>query len=161
MTKRAAFVSTVSRLMDEDDKLVLCLGDISIHAFRDVFIKHPRRCYNLGCTEFASIGVCAGLAMSGLYPIFHTISPFIVRRAFESLHIGFGLQRLFGLFVGVGGASDYAKLGPTHCCPEELELARLAKIPAIQPWSALTVTTIIEQCVRERLLQYLSIEEGA
>ncbi len=160
MSKRGAFVSTVSHIMDDDEQVILCLGDISVFAFRDAFIKHPKRCFNFSTTEQASVGACAGLAMSGLYPVYHTISSFLIRRAFEFLHIGFGLQQLPGLFVGVGGAADYASLGATHCADAEIELAQHAKLPALKPRNEAQVAAAITDAVRHRECLYLSIEEG-
>lgn len=118
MSQRQSFVETVTRLMETDEKLVLLLGDISIWAFREAFEKYPTRCYNLGVTEQASVGLAAGLAMSGFYPIYHTIDSFMVRRAYEFIRLDFGEQKLKGLFVSVGADDDYRKLGPTHMCPE-------------------------------------------
>src|SRR5262245_59166344 len=122
MSLRSAFIQTVSHLMDGDDNLVLLLGDISVYAFRDVFEKHPTRCYNIGICEQASISLAAGLAIEGFYPIYHTIDAFMMRRAYEQLRLDFGEQRLPGLFVSVGGSMDYAALGPTHQCAESVSM---------------------------------------
>lgn len=161
MTLRSAFVTTVSNLMDRDDSLVLCLGDISVFAFRSVFERHPTRCYNLGICEGASVDLCAGLAMSGLYPIYHTIDSFMVYRAYESIMIGFGYQKLPGIFIGVGGSSDYAKLGPTHRCEHGTTL--MAQIPGMHirmPITEATVTVAISNAVMARQLSYIRLEES-
>ncbi len=68
------------------------------------------------------VGMAAGLAKEGFYPIVHSIAPFLVRRAYEQICIDFGAQKLPGLFVTVGADNDYPALGPTHRCPEDLTL---------------------------------------
>lgn len=127
---RSQFVKTVDALMGEDERIVLLLGDIGVHGFRDVFKKYPDRCYNIGICEQATVSLAAGLAKSGLIPIFHTIAPFLVERAFEQLKIDFGYQKRGGNFVSVGASYDYAALGCTHHCPGDVAL--LKTIPGME-----------------------------
>lgn len=160
MTLRSAFVSAVSAVMDEDESVVLMLGDIGVYGFRDVFARHPTRCFNMGVTECASVGMAAGLAASGLYPIYSTITSFLVRRAYEFIRLDFGGQRLPGLFVGIGGAREYEKLGPTHRCPEHV--AMMCHVPgmyAFEPVEEMEAAGVIECAVRGRQLTYISLEE--
>src|ERR1017187_964987 len=98
---RKAFPKTVLELMDKDERVVVLLGDIGVFAFRDVFAKYPTRCYNMGICEQTMVGMAAGLAMAGFIPIVHTISPFLVARAYEQIRDDFGFQNLKGTFVGV------------------------------------------------------------
>ena len=119
MTQRAAFIATVSRLMDEDDRIILLLCDIGVYGFRRLFQKHPKRCHNTGVTECGTVGMAAGLAASGYYPIVSTIDSFLMRRAYEFIRLDFRETGLAGLFVGVGGQREYRKLGPTHMLPEQ------------------------------------------
>lgn len=161
MTLRSAFVATVSRLLDEDESVVLLLGDISVYAFREAFERHPKRCINIGVCEQASVGIAAGLAASGLYPIYHTISSFLVRRAYEFIYLDFGTQRLPGLFVGVGGANEYAKLGPTHLVPEERHLMhRVPRMSFLAPDDEEEVERDVRSAVHHRALTYISLEES-
>lgn len=160
MTQRAQFAATVTRLMAEDDKIVLLLGDIGIHSFKEAFERWPDRCLNVGPTEQASVGMAAGLAMAGLFPIFHTIDAFLVRRAYEQVYLDFGIQRLAGLFVTVGHDRDYAKLGPTHESPHGVDL--MATVPGMEicePTSVLEVDTLIRWAHEERNLAYIRLSE--
>jgi transketolase len=127
---RKQFVQTIERLLDEDSRLVLLLGDIGVFAFRNAFQRHPKRVINIGILEQATISLAAGLAKEGFIPIFHSIAPFVVERAFEQIKVDFGYQSLGGHFVSVGGSYDYAALGCTHHCPGDIEL--LQAIPSMQ-----------------------------
>lgn len=120
---RKAFVETVTRLLDEDPRIVVLLGDISVHAFNAAREKHPKRVINCGVNEQAMVSMAAGLARAGMYPIVHTIAPFLVERAFEQLKVDFGYQSLPGCFVSVGASYDYATMGCTHHCPGDVALA--------------------------------------
>lgn len=114
---RKQFPQTVLELMDKDERIVVLLGDIGVHAFRDVFAKYPKRCYNIGICEQTMVGMAAGMAMAGMIPIVHTIEPFLVDRAFEQIKLDFGYQELPGNIVGVDISTTAPNLGYTHQCP--------------------------------------------
>ena len=80
---RKQFVDTVSKIVQEDEKAVLLLGDIGVYGFKDLLNNYPLRAYNIGILEQTTISVAAGMSLQGLIPIVHTIAPFIVERALE------------------------------------------------------------------------------
>jgi transketolase len=127
---RKQFVKTVSDLMDVDPKLSLILGDIGVFGFKDVFLNHPSRAYNIGILEQSTVSMAAGFSSSGLIPIIHTIAPFLVERCYEQIKIDFAYQKLKGNFVSVGNSYDYAALGCTHHCPADVGVLKL--IPNLQ-----------------------------
>ena len=127
---RKAFVETVTKLLDTDDRIVLLLGDISVHAFKDAKAKHPMRVINCGVSEQAMVSIGAGLARAGMYPIMHTIAPFLVERALEQIKVDFGYQQLPGCFVSIGANYDYSTMGCTHHCPGDV--AALLTIPDME-----------------------------
>jgi transketolase len=127
---RRQFAVTLERLLNEDLRVVLLLGDIGVFGFRNAFAKHPKRTINMGILEQASVSVAAGLAKEGLIPFFHSIAPFIVERAFEQIKVDFGYQELGGNFVSVGGSYDYPALGCTHHCPGDISL--LLTVPGME-----------------------------
>lgn len=112
---RQQFPKSIKEIMDKDERVVVLLGDIGVHAFKDVFLEYPTRCYNMGICEQSMVGVAAGLSMAGFIPIVHTISPFLAERAFEQIKDDFGYQKLTGTFVGVDVSGQ--NYGMTHECP--------------------------------------------
>ena len=127
---RKAFVNIVEKVFKENKKIILLLGDIGVFGFRNLFKREPKRVINIGILEQSTISFAAGLSKMDYIPIVHTIAPFIVARAFEQLKIDFGYQKLRGNFVSVGGSYDYAALGCTHHCPEDINL--ISNIPTFQ-----------------------------
>ena len=119
---RKQFVKSVTQLMAEDPEQVLLLGDIGVFGFRQAAADFPGRVINIGILEQATVGMAAGMAMTGMKPIVHTIAPFLIERAYEQLKIDFGYQRLSGTFVSAGGSFDYSSLGCTHHCPSDVNL---------------------------------------
>ena len=161
MTLRSAFSKAVIDLMARDDKIAVLLGDIGIHAFREAFAKWPERTINCGVAECGMVGMAAGLSMAGFYPVVSTIDAFLVRRAYEFIYLDFGLQGLPGLFVTVGGAQDYARLGGTHQCHEGLTLmSEVRGMHLRQPTSEARVREAITDAVAARSLCYIRLEES-
>ena len=115
-TQRQQFSITVNKLLANDQRLILLLGDIGTHAFRESFEQWPERCLNVGCTEGASVSLAAGLAKSGLMPIFSTIASFMVRRAYEQIMVGFGINELPGLFA-IRRRRRLSRPRPNACLP--------------------------------------------
>ena len=127
---RSQFPQTVLKILEQDLRLRIMLGDIGVYSFREVFSNFPDNIFNIGILEQSTIGVAAGFAIAGDIPVVHTIAPFLVERAYEQLKIDFGYQQLGGNFVSVGGSYDYAALGCTHHCPADLSL--LLNIPGFE-----------------------------
>ncbi len=127
---RKAFVNIVEKVFKKNKKIILLLGDIGVFGFRNLFKREPKKVINIGILEQSTISFAAGLSKMDYIPIVHTIAPFIVARAFEQLKIDFGYQKLRGNFVSVGGSYDYAALGCTHHCPEDINL--ISSIPTFQ-----------------------------
>lgn len=125
--QREQFPKTVLELMDKDEHIIVLLGDIGVHAFRDIFRKYPKRCMNMGICEQSMVGVAAGLSMAGFIPIVHTIEPFLVERAFEQIKDDFGYQGLKGNIVGVDVKDTAPNLGYTHQCPYALQMMGFIK----------------------------------
>ena len=121
---RKAFADTVLAVGQEDARLVVMVGDISHGILKPYAAACPGRYFNVGICEQAIVGMAAGLAKTGLLPVVHTIAPFLVERAFEQIKLDFSYQALGGTLVSVGAAFDYAGLGCSHHCYDDLALVK-------------------------------------
>ena len=52
---RRQLVQTVTDVLEKDERVVLLLGDIGVHGFREAFDRFPKRVYNIGILEQASV----------------------------------------------------------------------------------------------------------
>lgn len=159
---RRQLVKTIESMMAEDERLVLLLGDIGVFGFRNAFARFPGRVYNIGILEQATISLAAGLAAEGFIPVFHSIAPFTVERAYEQIKIDFGYQKLNGVIISVGASYDYAALGCTHQCPGDVAI--LKAIPGMRivvPGSAAEFDELFKQAYSGDYPIYFRLAEQA
>ena len=126
---RKQFVNTVESLFQQDDKIVLLLGDIGVFGFRNIFKEYKDRIYNIGILEQTMTSVAAGLSKEGFHPVVHSIAPFVVERSLEQIKLDTAYQSFPINIVSVGASYDYAALGCTHHCPADISL--LLTIPSL------------------------------
>ncbi|MCK7521166.1 MAG: hypothetical protein MZV64_27515 [Ignavibacteriales bacterium] len=65
----------------EDERIILLVGDMGFGATDKFKAEFPDRILNVGIMEQGTVGIAAGMAMTGLIPIFYSIVNFIVYRA--------------------------------------------------------------------------------
>lgn len=127
---RSIFPDFIFNQLKKDKKIFVLLGDIGVHSFNKVFKNYKKHILNIGILEQSMIGFAAGLAMQNKIPFVHTIAPFMVNRAFEQIKIDLCYQNVNVNIVSIGGSLDYAALGSTHHCPEDIAI--LSKLPNLQ-----------------------------
>lgn len=122
---RKQFAKTMFEVAKEDDRLVVAVGDISHGILKDLWSEFPRRYFNIGVCEPTMMSFAAGLSMSGLIPVVHTITPFLIERSYEQIKLDFCYQGLGGNIISVGSAFDYSKLGCSHHCYNDYGILKL------------------------------------
>jgi transketolase len=155
---RNQFTKTLKKLFTKDKKIFLILGDIGVFGFKNLLKKKPPRALNIGILEQATISFAAGLSKIGFIPVVHTIATFMVDRAFEQLKLDFGYQKLNGNFISVGGSYDYAALGCSHHCPEDINLMK--NIPTMQivvPGNSVEFNQLFNQSYKKKLPKYFRL----
>ncbi len=108
---RRRFGRMIADLADQDEHILMLVGDIGYRVFDKFRARHPDRFINMGICEQSLIGVAAGLALEGLKPWVYTITPFLIERPFEQIKLDIDQQQANVKLVGF---SDYPTLGPTH-----------------------------------------------
>ena len=121
-TMREQFTDTVAEALDTDPRIAVVLAEISADRFTDAARRHPERVLNVGIREQAMVGVAGGLALTGMRPVLHTITPFLVERPFEQLKLDLGHQGVGAIAVSTGASFDYPAAGRTHMAPGDVAL---------------------------------------
>lgn len=121
---RQQFADTMLEVGQTDPRLCVLVGDISHFVLQPFAKACPGRYYNIGICEPSMVSVAAGLAKTGLYPVVHTIAPFLIERSFEQFKLDFCYHGLGGSVITVGSAFDYSNLGCTHHCYGDFALMK-------------------------------------
>ncbi|HWM05338.1 MAG TPA: transketolase C-terminal domain-containing protein, partial [Actinophytocola sp.] len=72
--------------------------------------------------EQAMIGVAGGLGLTGMRPVVHSYTPFLVERPFEQIKLDLGHQDVGAVLVSIGGSYDDPAVGRTHQAPGDVAL---------------------------------------
>ena len=121
-TMREVFGATVTELLERDPRLVVVLADISAAMLALAAERHPDRVVNVGIREQLLISTASGLAMTGLRPVVHTFSSFLVERPFEQIKLDLNHQDVGAVLVSAGASYDMSDGGRSHQSPGDVAL---------------------------------------
>jgi transketolase len=121
---------------ERDPRIVLLVCDMGFGVTDGFRARFPERIFNVGIMEQGTVGIAAGVAMTGLLPVVYSIVNFLAYRALEQIRNDVVLQRLNVKLIGTG-ANDYFRfLGPSHTCgAQDIELMRLIQMPVFDPFT--------------------------
>jgi transketolase len=122
---RRQFKDTLLSIAEQDERLVLLFGDISVFLFKEFEARFPGRFYNIGICEATLISMAAGLSSQGFIPVVHSIAPFITERAMEQIKIDLCYNAFHANIVSCGATFDYAWDGATHHAWTDMAFLRL------------------------------------
>ncbi|MFH1305230.1 MAG: transketolase [Candidatus Omnitrophota bacterium] len=142
---------------DERYHLLACdMGFGAIDLMRKEF---PKRITNCGIMEQGTVGIAAGMSMSGLIPVVYSIMNFLVFRAFEQIRNDVAAQRLNVKFIATG-ANDYFKsLGISHCCGRnDVTMMELAGIKVYDPYGETRAfRDIVDEWICDKSAGYIRV----
>lgn len=121
-TMRDRFARVTSSLLDEHPRLAVVMADIGGAGLVRAKRRHPDRTINVGIREQLMISVASGLALSGMRPIAHSYTPFLIERPFEQVKLDLAHQGVGAILVSVGASYDASDSGRTHQAPEDVAL---------------------------------------
>jgi len=119
-----------------DDRLRLLVCDMGFGVTDRLKEEMPERLINCGIMEQGTVGISAGMALSGLRPVVYSIVNFLVYRALEQVRNDIVLQRLNVKLIGTGCNDYFSFLGPSHCCgKDDITLMKLIDVAVFDPYS--------------------------
>jgi transketolase len=147
---RNAFADELTKLGNEDPRLVMLSGDIGNRLFDKFKDKHPSRFFNCGVAEANMMGVAAGMAMNGLRPVAYTITPFVTTRCLEQIRTDVCYHEAPVTIVAVGAGLAYSGLGPTHHACEDISFLRsIPNMVVICPGDAQEVRAALRAAMQQ------------
>ncbi|MGH2380905.1 MAG: transketolase family protein [Candidatus Limnocylindria bacterium] len=121
-TMRDRFARVTGKFLDEDPRLAVVMADIGGAGLVRAKRRHPDRIINVGIREQLMISVASGLALSGMRPIAHSYTPFLIERPFEQVKLDLAHQGVGAVLVSIGASYDASDSGRTHQAPEDVAL---------------------------------------
>jgi transketolase len=119
---RKTFSDFIKKQLDKNKFSAILLGDISVGLFLDSNEALHERCLNVGILEQSMISLAAGMSRGGITTYVHTISAFLVERAYEQIKLDLDYNKNKVVLVSANGPYDYQKLGPTHHCSFDIPM---------------------------------------
>jgi transketolase len=147
---RNAFADELTKLGDEDPRVVMLSGDIGNRLFDKFKARHPSRFFNCGVAEANMMGVAAGMGMNGLRPVAYTITPFVTTRCLEQIRTDVCYHEAPVTIVAVGAGLAYSGLGPTHHACEDISFLRsIPNMVVICPGDAFEVRAALRASMQQ------------
>lgn len=105
-------------LMQEDQNIWVLTGGVGYGMLDSIRLDFAERFINCEASESAMVDMAVGLALSGKIPFVYAITPHLYR-AFESIRIYLGHEKIAVKLIGGGRYKDYGNLGFSHWAQDD------------------------------------------
>jgi len=157
---RGNIVNDIIPYARKDKRIILLVCDMGFGVVDEFRKNFPDRIFNMGIMEQGTVGIAAGMAMTGLIPIVYSIVNFLAFRAIEQIRNDVVLQDLNVKFIATG-VNDYFKfLGPSHCCSnDDIKIMKLINMKVFDPYERGNVSfdEIVEEWVMDTKTGYIRV----
>ncbi len=157
---RKEIVDVIMSYAREDERIVLLVCDMGFGVADNFNKEFPDRIYNMGIMEQGTVGIAAGMAMTGLIPVVYSIVNFLAYRALEQIRNDVILQNLNVKFIATG-VNDYFKfLGPSHCCGEDdKKIMQLINMKVFDPYEGedIDFNKMVEKWITDAKAGYIRV----
>lgn len=121
----------------KDARITLLVGDLGFGIWDEFRDSLPLQFRNTGAAECALLDIAVGLALAGKKPFCYSITPFLLYRPFEAIHLYLNHEKINVKLIGSGVPGSYAHEGYTHNSDDASFI--LSTMPHIQQyWPAPT-----------------------
>lgn len=125
MELRKSYAAELSRLMKENDKIVILDADLAgAGGTKALYKEFPQRCFNCGIAEANMTCIAAGLSASGFIPVIHSFAPFATRRVFDQIAVSVSYSEQNVKIIGWDPGITTTYNGGTHMCFEDVAMMR-------------------------------------
>jgi transketolase len=158
-SQRGWFGAELYEQMGKNDKVWLLVGDLGYKQFDKIRDEYPDRFVNCGASEQAMAGIAVGLALKGKIVFAYSITPFLLRRPYETIKLYIDGENIPVKLVGSGRDKDYAHDGPSHDATDVKDLLKtLPNIEQLWPETKEDVPGMVEQMIKEDKPFFLSLK---
>lgn len=132
---RKEIVSAIIPYFRSEERYRLLVCDMGFGVIDNFKKEFPERIINCGIMEQGTVGIAAGMSISGLIPVVYSIVNFLAFRALEQIRNDVILQGLNVKFIATGVNNYFKFLGPSHCCgSDDKKIMELIKMKVYDPY---------------------------
>lgn len=125
MELRKSYVAELSRLMKQNDKIMVLDADLAgAGGTKPLYKEFPERAVNCGIAEANMTCIAVGLSASGFIPFIHSFAPFSTRRVFDQIAVSISYSEQNVKIVGWDPGITATSNGGTHMCFEDVAMMR-------------------------------------
>ncbi|MFA6016658.1 MAG: transketolase C-terminal domain-containing protein [Patescibacteria group bacterium] len=153
---KQAFIETLTKLIEKDDKIIVVTADMGFSVFEDIKKRFPKRFFNTGITEQASMSFVAGLAMSGFKVYFYAQAPFISMRCLEQVRLDIAYHNLDVKLIGSNSGFSLNQYGVSHYGLEDIAIIKtLPGVTIFAPADSVEMTAAMNESYRLKSPVYI------
>lgn len=155
---RQALSDGLVRAAQNNSKVILLTGDHGYALFDEFRKRFPDQYLNAGIAEQNMVGMAAGLARVGYFPIVYGLSAFIPIRVLEQMKLDICHDNLPVIFLGDGAGFVYSSLGTSHQSTEDIAATRaIPNLTIYSPADRFEMSAVIDLALDSKLPAYIRI----
>lgn len=156
---RRDIVNFIVPYFRKDKRLYLLVCDMGFGVIDELKKEFPDRIINCGIMEQGTVGIAAGMSLSGLVPIVYSIVNFLVFRALEQIRNDVILQGLNVKFIATGVNNYFRFLGPSHCCgTDDIKIMEMINMKVYNPYTSKEpFDKLVERWIKEDGPSYIRV----
>ncbi len=157
---RKEIINSLIPFAREDKRIILFVCDMGFGVSDKFKEEFPDRIYNTGIMEQGSVGIAAGMAMTGLLPIVYSIVNFLAFRAIEQIRNDVLLQNLNVKFIATGVNDYFEFLGKSHTCgQDDKKIMTLINMKVYDPYEKKNIdfNAMVKKWIMDEKAGYLRV----
>lgn len=155
---RQALSDSLVKAAKNNPKVILLTGDHGYALFDEFRKRFPDQYLNAGIAEQNMVGMAAGLARSGYFPIVYGLSAFVPIRVLEQMKLDVCHDNLPVIFLGDGAGFVYSTLGTSHQSTEDIAATRaIPNLAIYSPADRFEMSAVMDLALDTKLPTYIRI----
>lgn len=130
---RSALAQLFVDAVKNNNRTYVLSGDHGYALFDPLKTEYPEHFINAGVAEQNMVGIAAGLAKGGFFPVVYGLGAFVPNRVLEQIKLDVCYEQLQVIFIGDGAGAVYSTLGISHQTFEDIAVLR--SLPNIRIFS--------------------------
>lgn len=156
---RGQFGFELYKAMAENEDIILLTADLGFGLFDNHREDFPERAKSVGASEQAMMGIAVGMAQSGKIIFVYSITPFLLRRPYETIKLYLDGEKIPVKLIGGGRENDYEHDGPSHFAGDDKDIMRnFPNINAHWPETNEELPELIHKVIHSDQPEYINLK---